>query len=81
MDLLEAPVSSLVDGFNYLLIIIDEYTRYLWTRGLKTKYIKNTWSAWKTYITTQYNDRLTVVVKIIRSDNGSEFISNKIQRI
>ncbi len=33
MDLLEAPVSSLADGFNYLLIIIDEHTRYMWTRG------------------------------------------------
>ncbi len=50
MDLLEASVSSLVDGFNYLLIIIDEHTRYLWTRGLRTKYIKNIWSAWKAHI-------------------------------
>ncbi len=29
INLLEASVSSLIDGFNYLLIIIDEHTRYL----------------------------------------------------
>ncbi len=50
MDLLKASVLFLVDGFNYLLIIIDEHTQYLWMRVLKIKYIKNTWSAWKAYV-------------------------------
>ena len=41
MDLLEAPKDHpALDGhYRWLLVIVDDYTRYLWVYGLKSKHL------------------------------------------
>jgi hypothetical protein len=40
IDLLSGPKEALDSHFKYLLVIIDNYTRYLWVYGLRSKYIE-----------------------------------------
>jgi hypothetical protein len=40
IDLLQGPCAVLGTGFEYLLIIVDDYTRIAWCIGLKTKDIR-----------------------------------------
>jgi hypothetical protein len=40
MDLLEGPEIALNGHYRYLLVIINDYTRYSWVYGLKFKYIE-----------------------------------------
>jgi hypothetical protein len=43
MDLLEAPVSALGTGFNYLWCVTDDWSRMVWCTGLKDKNIYKAW--------------------------------------
>jgi len=83
MDLLEAPKGQLaLDGhYQYLLIIVDDYTRYSWAYGLKSKHIDKVWAKWQARILRHHGegDPQKVLIKYIRSDNGGEFISGKMQ--
>jgi len=40
VDLLQGPCAALGTGFEYLLVIVDDYTRMAWCIGLKTKDIR-----------------------------------------
>src|SRR4051812_5725298 len=60
-----------LDGFQYFLTIVDDYSRYTWTLLMHNKsetrlHIKNFIS----YCNTQFHSK----IKTIRSDNGTEFI-------
>lgn len=79
MDLLEAPMPALGTGFTHLFTITDDWTRMLWSYGLKSKDVLQDWRKWKTYINNQYSDQHEIRIKRIRADNGGEFISKEIQ--
>lgn len=66
-----APVPS-VRGFKYYLVILDDYSRYIWLFPLHYKSdVKSTLDHFTSYVHTQFN----VVIKTFRSDNGGEFIN------
>jgi hypothetical protein len=50
MDLLEGPEAALDGHYKYLLVIIDDYTRYSWVYGLKSKHIEKAWDKWQARI-------------------------------
>jgi transposase InsO family protein len=81
MDLLSGPEEALDGYFKYLLVIIDDYIRYLWIYGLRSKYIEVVWKKWLARVLRYYSnrDKDKVLIKWIRSDNGGEFISGIIQ--
>ena len=64
------------DGSRYLLVIVDDATRYLFTRGLLTKdQAFDSFCRFKAMAETQHcaaNYR----VAYLRTDNGGEFLSN-----
>lgn len=70
-DLLHFPVKT-VDGHQYLLLVLDEYTRYLFPALLKAK---SEAGAHLLRIMKRANVLHTVHVKHLRSDNGGEFHS------
>jgi len=80
LDLLQGPCAALNTGFNYLLVIVDDYTRMAWCIGLKTKDIQEAWKNWFTMIQYQYKDVITdFSVLRLRADNGGEFILHDMQ--
>jgi hypothetical protein len=69
LDLWTSPVVS-VSGYKYYLIILDDYTHYLWTFSLKLKPDTfTTLSHFFAYVSTQFGR----IVKAIQCDNGCEF--------
>lgn len=66
------------EGFKYFLTIVDDFSRAVWVYLLKSKtevghYITN----FIKLIFTQFNKK----VKIIRSDNGTEFVNNQLSSL
>ncbi|XP_071704554.1 uncharacterized protein [Rutidosis leptorrhynchoides] len=62
------------EGYKYFLTIVDDFSRAVWTFLLKTK--EDTFDNIQSFINlikNQFNKN----VKIIRSDNGTEFVNNK----
>jgi hypothetical protein len=69
LDLWTSPVIS-VSGSKYYLIILDDFTHYLWTFPLKQKSDTfTTLSNFFAYVATQFS----YTVKDIQCDNGREF--------
>jgi hypothetical protein len=69
LDLLTSLVVS-VSGSKYYLVILDDFTHYLWTFPLKLKSdTLTTLSNFFVYVSTQ----LSRTVKAIQCDNGCEF--------
>jgi hypothetical protein len=69
LDLWTSPVVSVL-GSKYYLVILDDYTHYLWTFPLKLKSDTfTTLSHFFTYVSTQFSR----TVKAIQCDNGCEF--------
>ncbi|GKA99135.1 putative RNA-directed DNA polymerase [Tanacetum coccineum] len=63
------------DGFRFFLTIVDDFSRAVWVYLLKSKaevgeYVESSIKL----IFTQFGKK----VKIVRSDNGTEFINNKL---
>ena len=83
MDLLTGPENALDGQFKYLLVIVDDYTRYSWVYGLKNKDIGAAWSKWLARVVRHHGDgqKERILIKWIRSDNGGEFISGAIQAL
>jgi len=81
MDLLTGPEEALDGHYRYLLVIVDDYTRYSWVYGLKSKHIEKAWEKWQARILRHHGDgdRQRVLLKRIRSDNGGEFITKVMQ--
>jgi hypothetical protein len=69
LDLWTSPVVS-VSGSKYYLVILDDFTHYLWTFPLKLKFDTfTTLSNFFAYLSTQFGR----TVKAIQCDNGREF--------
>jgi hypothetical protein len=69
LDLWTSPVIS-VSGSKYYLVILDDFTHYLWTFPLKQKSDNfTTLSKFFSYVAT----RFSYTVKAIQCDNGREF--------
>jgi hypothetical protein len=69
LDLLTSHVVS-VSGSKYYLVILDDFTHYLWTFSLKLKSDTfTTLSNFFAYVSTQFGR----IVKAIQCDNGREF--------
>jgi hypothetical protein len=69
LDLWASPVVS-VSGYKYYLVILDDFTHYLWTFPLKLKSDTfTTLSNFFAYVSNQFDRK----IKDIQCDNGCEF--------
>jgi hypothetical protein len=69
LDLWASPVVSVLDS-KYYLIILDDFTHYLWTFHLKLKSdTLTTLSNFFAYVSNQFGRK----IKAIQCDNGREF--------
>jgi hypothetical protein len=69
LDLWTSSVVSVPDS-KYYLVILDDFTHYLWTFPLKFKYDTfTTLSNFFSYVSTQFRR----TIKAIQCDNGREF--------
>jgi hypothetical protein len=69
LDLWTSPIVSVL-GSKYYLVILDDFTHYLWTFPLKLKSdTLTTLSNFFAYVATQFGS----TVKVIQCDNGHEF--------
>jgi hypothetical protein len=51
-DLLEDFMRVLGEQYKWLIIIINDYTRFAWYYGLATKNIDEIWAIWRKHIDT-----------------------------
>nr|GEV06766.1 hypothetical protein [Tanacetum cinerariifolium] len=70
MDLFGPTFVKSLNKKSYYLVVIDDYRRFTWVVFLTTK--DETSPILKTFITVLDN-KLSLKVKVIRSDNGTEF--------
>nr|GEX04778.1 putative ribonuclease H-like domain-containing protein [Tanacetum cinerariifolium]GEX09262.1 putative ribonuclease H-like domain-containing protein [Tanacetum cinerariifolium] len=70
MDLIGPTFVKSLNKKSYCLVVIDDYSRFTWVFFLATK--DETSLIHKTFITGLEN-QLSLKVKVIRSDNGTEF--------
>ncbi len=81
LDLLQGPCAALGTGYEYLLVIVDDYTRMAWCIGLRKKDIREAWESWYTMIKFQYKDVIAdFSILRLRADNGGEFIIHDMQK-
>jgi hypothetical protein len=74
-DLWTSPVES-VSGFKYFLVILDDFTHYLWTYPLRKKSeVFSILSNFRTYVATQFS----LPLQAIQCDNGREFDNRALQ--
>jgi transposase InsO family protein len=64
------------DGFRFYLIIVDEYSRYIWLFPMARK--SDVATIFPTFI-TQMANQFSTSVKIVQSDGGGEFINTVLQ--
>ena len=75
IDLTEiSQISKYNDGYNYLLVVIDCFSRKIWVRLLKRKTSQEVLSKLKNILTKSGNPECVV------SDRGSEFINKDIRK-
>jgi hypothetical protein len=70
------------EQYKWLLIIINDYTRFAWCYGLATKDIGKVWAIWRKYIDIYHGRRhgnLNEEIKIagVRADLGGEYLSDQ----
>nr|GEU62417.1 putative ribonuclease H-like domain-containing protein [Tanacetum cinerariifolium] len=70
IDLFGPTFVKILNKKSYYLVVIDDYSRFTWVFSLATKY--ETSPILKIFITGLEN-QLSLRVKVIRSDNGTEF--------
>ncbi|KAI3733787.1 hypothetical protein L6452_13243 [Arctium lappa] len=76
MDLCGPMRTQSLGGKKYILVIVDDYSRYTWVKFLRSK--DETPDVLITFLKTiQVN--LQKPVKILRTDNGTEFKNNKVE--
>ncbi|WVZ10804.1 hypothetical protein V8G54_015334 [Vigna mungo] len=65
------PTTASMNGYKYLLTIVDDYSRYTWIIPMIDKSsVKNQILTFLCYVENQFHKK----VKTIRTDNGVEFI-------
>ncbi|KAI3770337.1 hypothetical protein L6452_01465 [Arctium lappa] len=76
MDLCGPMRTQSLGGKKYILVIVDDYSRYTWVKFLRSK--DETPDILITFLkTTQVN--LQKPVKFLRTDNGTEFKNQKVE--
>lgn len=76
MDLMDMrQYASDNDGYKYILVIIDCFTRYCWLKALKTKDANSL----KTALEELYVKSIPVPLRI-QTDRGKEFINQQVKR-
>ena len=74
-DMWTYPVVSF-SGFQYYLVILDDYTHYSWTFPLRQKSETSTvLQRFFTFVHTQFH----VIIKSMQCDNGDEFINSSLR--
>ena len=74
-DLWTSPVVSF-SGYQYYLILLDDYTHYSWSFPLRHKSdTSSTLQRFFSYVCTQYN----VIIKALQCDNDGEFINSTLR--
>nr|GEV51969.1 retrovirus-related Pol polyprotein from transposon TNT 1-94 [Tanacetum cinerariifolium] len=77
MDLFGPTFVKSLNKKSYYLVVTDDYSRFIWVFFLATK--DETSPILETFITSLEN-QLSLKVKIIRSDNGTEFKNNDLNQ-
>nr|GEW07381.1 hypothetical protein [Tanacetum cinerariifolium] len=77
MDLFKTTFVKSLNKKSYCLVVTDDYSRFTWVFFLATK--DETSPILKTFITGLKN-QLSLKVKVIRSDNGTEFKNNDLNQ-
>nr|GEU80102.1 putative ribonuclease H-like domain-containing protein [Tanacetum cinerariifolium] len=77
MDLFRPTFVKSLNKKSYYLIVTDDYSRFTWVFFLATK--DETSPIFKTFITGLEN-QLCLKVKVIKSDNGTEFKNNDLNQ-
>nr|GEV60411.1 hypothetical protein [Tanacetum cinerariifolium] len=77
MDLFGPNFVKILNKKSYYLVVTDDYSRFTWVFFLATK--DETSPILKTFI-TGLETQLTLKVKVIRSDNGTEFKNNDLNQ-
>ncbi|SGZ07892.1 BQ5605_C030g10749 [Microbotryum silenes-dioicae] len=74
MDLLAFDGAVSLGGAKYTLVIVDDYTRYLWAIPMSHK--SDTFAAFKSWLAKVERSSSRKLLAV-RSDNGGEFLSNE----
>ncbi|KAK7245636.1 hypothetical protein RIF29_40484 [Crotalaria pallida] len=69
------PVTSHAH-YKYFVTFIDDYSRFTWIYFLRSK--SEVFSVFKTFL-TYIETQFSVVIKVLRSDSGGEYMSNAFQ--
>nr|GEU73772.1 putative ribonuclease H-like domain-containing protein [Tanacetum cinerariifolium] len=77
MDLFRPTFVKSLNKKSYCLVVTDDYSRFTWLFFLATK--DETSPILKTFITSLEN-QLSLKVKVIKSDNGTEFKNNDLNQ-
>ncbi|GJV54051.1 retrovirus-related pol polyprotein from transposon TNT 1-94 [Tanacetum coccineum] len=72
MDLCGPMRTESINGKKYVLVIVDDYTRFGWVRFLRTK--DETPHAIEKFI-VKTQRALNATVRFVRTDNGTEFVN------
>nr|GEW29708.1 putative ribonuclease H-like domain-containing protein [Tanacetum cinerariifolium] len=78
MDLFGPTIVKILNKKSYFLVVTDDYSRFTWVIFLATK--DETSPILQTFITGLEN-QLSLNVKEIRSDNGTEFKNNDLNKL
>jgi transposase InsO family protein len=79
MDLVGPARVCSAGGKWYVLVIVDDYSRYAWVFSLADK--GETFGFVRDLILRLKNERYGDVVRAIRSDNGSEFKNSRFETL
>ena len=78
MDLFGPTTYKSFRGNLYCLVIVDEYSRYIWTFFLEDK--SKTVGIFKIFVNQAQNEFESSVVKV-QSDNGTEFRNTLVEEL
>ncbi|GKC56343.1 retrovirus-related pol polyprotein from transposon TNT 1-94 [Tanacetum coccineum] len=76
MDLYGPMRVASVNGKKYILVIVDDYSRFTWVKCLRSKYEA---SDFIIKFLNMIHVRLKVPVRRIRTDNGTEFVNQTLR--
>ncbi|GJV38655.1 retrovirus-related pol polyprotein from transposon TNT 1-94 [Tanacetum coccineum] len=76
MDLCGPMRIESINGKKYILVIVDDFSRFTWVKFLRSK---DETSEFKIKFQKQIQVRLNATVRNIRTDNGIEFVNQTVQ--
>jgi transposase InsO family protein len=77
MDLVSPARVRSAGGKWYVLVVVDDYSRYTWVFFLEEK--KETFGFVRDFVLRLRNERHRDAIRAIRRDNGSEFINSRFE--